>query len=36
MPVTLRPPALDDIAAVHDWARRPESCRYPTNLPAIY
>jgi RimJ/RimL family protein N-acetyltransferase len=28
MPVTLRPLALDDVHAVHDWARLPESCRY--------
>lgn len=28
MPVTLRPLALADTAAVHEWARLPESCRY--------
>lgn len=28
MPVTLRPLALADAAAVHEWARLPESCRY--------
>lgn len=28
MPVTLRPLELDDVEAVHDWARLPESCRY--------
>lgn len=28
MLVTLRPLALGDVDAVHDWARLPESCRY--------
>ncbi|MFY1594071.1 GNAT family N-acetyltransferase [Micromonospora sp. WMMD737] len=28
MLLTLRPLRLDDTAAVHDWARLPESCRY--------
>jgi RimJ/RimL family protein N-acetyltransferase len=36
MPVTLRPLALDDIDAVHDWARLPESCRYQTWGPNTY
>lgn len=36
MPVTLRPLALDDVDAVHDWARLPESCRYQTWGPNTY
>jgi ribosomal-protein-alanine N-acetyltransferase len=28
MEITLRPLRLADVAAVHDWASRPESCRY--------
>jgi len=28
MPVILRPLALGDVDAVHDWARLPEACRY--------
>ncbi|MCS7477294.1 GNAT family N-acetyltransferase [Umezawaea endophytica] len=28
MTPTLRPLALGDVTAVHDWARLPESCRY--------
>ncbi|MEU4772658.1 GNAT family N-acetyltransferase [Micromonospora sp. NPDC023644] len=36
MLVTLRPLALDDTAAVHDWARLPESCRYQAWGPNTY
>jgi RimJ/RimL family protein N-acetyltransferase len=36
MAVTLRPLTLDDIDAVHDWARLPESCRYQTWGPNTY
>jgi [ribosomal protein S5]-alanine N-acetyltransferase len=34
--VTLRPITLDDTAAVHDWARLPESCRYQVWGPNTY
>lgn len=36
MPVTLRPLALGDVDAVHDWARLPESCRYQAWGPNTY
>ncbi|MCX4388327.1 GNAT family N-acetyltransferase [Micromonospora peucetia] len=36
MALTLRPLALDDIDAVHDWARLPESCRYQAWGPNTY
>jgi [ribosomal protein S5]-alanine N-acetyltransferase len=36
MPVSLRPLALDDVDAVHDWARLPESCRYQPWGPNTY
>ena len=36
MPVSLRPLTLDDINAVHDWARLPESCRYQAWGPNTY
>lgn len=36
MPVTLRPLTLDDVTAVHDWARLPESCRYQTWGPNTF
>jgi RimJ/RimL family protein N-acetyltransferase len=36
MQVALRPLALDDTAAVHDWARLPESCRYQAWGPNTY
>lgn len=36
MPITLRPLTLDDTAAVHDWARLPESCRYQAWGPNTY
>ncbi|MEV4467359.1 GNAT family N-acetyltransferase [Micromonospora echinofusca] len=36
MLLTLRPLALDDTAAVHDWARLPESCRYQAWGPNTY
>jgi RimJ/RimL family protein N-acetyltransferase len=36
MSVTLRPLALGDVDAVHDWARLPESCRYQTWGPNTF
>ncbi len=36
MQLTLRPLTLDDIADVHDWACRPESCRYQAWGPNTY
>ena len=36
MSVTMRPLTLDDVDAVHDWARLPESCRYQTWGPNTY
>lgn len=36
MQVTLRPLALDDVDAVHDWARLPEACRYQAWGPNTY
>ncbi|NGM16247.1 GNAT family N-acetyltransferase [Verrucosispora sioxanthis] len=36
MALKLRPLALDDTAAVHDWARLPESCRYQMWGPNTY
>jgi ribosomal-protein-alanine N-acetyltransferase len=36
MRVTLRPLALGDVDAVHDWARLPESCRYQAWGPNTY
>ena len=36
MPVTLRPLALGDVDAVHDWARLLESCRYQAWGPNTY
>lgn len=36
MQLTLRRLTLDDTAAVHDWARLPESCRYQAWGPNTY
>jgi len=36
MQVTLRPLTFDDTAAVHEWACRPESCRYQVWGPNTY
>ncbi|MCW6003696.1 GNAT family N-acetyltransferase [Micromonospora sp. CPCC 205371] len=36
MLVTLRPLTLADTAAVHEWARLPESCRYQAWGPNTY
>jgi RimJ/RimL family protein N-acetyltransferase len=36
MALTLRPLALDDTAAVHEWACLPESCRYQAWGPNTY
>lgn len=36
MLVTLRPLALTDVDAVHDWARLAESCRFQTWGPNTY
>ncbi|MDT0532063.1 GNAT family N-acetyltransferase [Micromonospora sp. DSM 115977] len=36
MALTLRPLALDDTDAVHDWACLPESCRYQAWGPNTY
>ncbi|CAM06502.1 RimJ/RimL family protein N-acetyltransferase [Saccharopolyspora erythraea NRRL 2338] len=36
MALNLRPLALDDVAAVHDWARLPESCRFQAWGPNTY
>ena len=36
MTITLRPLTLDDVDAVHDWARRLEACRYQTWGPNTY
>lgn len=36
MQLTLRPLTLDDIAAVHEWACLPESCRYQAWGPNTY
>jgi ribosomal-protein-alanine N-acetyltransferase len=36
MQLTLRPLTLDDIAAVHEWASLPESCRYQAWGPNTY
>jgi ribosomal-protein-alanine N-acetyltransferase len=36
MQLTLRPLTLDDIDAVHEWARLPESCRYQAWGPNTY
>lgn len=36
MRLILRPLTLDDTAAVHDWARLPESCRYQAWGPNSY
>lgn len=36
MVLTLRPLAPEDTAAVHDWARLPESCRYQTWGPNTF
>ncbi|WP_428962149.1 GNAT family N-acetyltransferase [Micromonospora fluostatini] len=36
MALELRPLTLDDVAAVHDWARLPESCRYQVWGPNTY
>src|SRR5919198_4843081 len=36
MLLTLRPLTLDDTAAVHEWPRLPESCRYQAWGPNTY
>ena len=36
MLLALRPLTLDDTAAVHEWARLPESCRYQAWGPNTY
>jgi len=36
MQLAFRPLTLDDTAAVHDWARLPESCRYQAWGPNTY
>ncbi|MEU8664165.1 GNAT family N-acetyltransferase [Actinoplanes philippinensis] len=36
MQLTLRPLTLDDVAAVHEWAALPESCRYQAWGPNTY
>jgi [ribosomal protein S5]-alanine N-acetyltransferase len=36
MPLHLRPLAIGDTAAVHEWAALPESCRYQTWGPNTY
>ncbi|WP_158854093.1 GNAT family N-acetyltransferase [Saccharothrix deserti] len=36
MMLKLRPLALDDVTAVHDWACLPESCRYQAWGPNTY